>query len=680
MCKNDPVLREVVGDFFHFSTAGLEIDIRIDRAFIRDYPVARHHGIYKDIGENATSLTLCGLTEEEAKQLFAYFRKIKQITLDSLQLMASHSVNWFPFTHIQSVTLINCSIDRQLLDRWFEKMNKTLESVHIDRLTWEFPLPAELSFLLNLPRLRELSLQRTKVATFDYSISSRSPLESLVLRHLDTQSISIRAANGNKLRHLEIDTKLDIFLAGGLSALEHLSLRCGQGRSKRDHLSGLRCVDTLRELDYNLQCEINHLLRFKNLRSLKVPCNWYEKEDWTEQLKVLEQLNSIELICHPPSVDGKTLKDTINDDLVLRIMAYLSPSDWLNLGRVFPHFLTLVSAQQCLTIDQQFLKEYPLDDDDEKEDDAFYDNLGAGVRILNVSSIKEADFLKVIWRFKKLQELRLESLQLEDVEGVVKVPRVDKLFIGCCGSVTEAYWMELFRRLDDRLLSLTVDEPNYPLMELHNLREVSSDAFADAEVLKAFLQQNRRLKKMSLSSNRSRDPFVGLIGEGEVIEGEKGEEEQQENQKVDLREVNFLVIRFEQIVPMLQSIKEDALRSLKVTSYSNKGQLVELLKEFTNLESLMLNTAVDWKEQNLEDLSALVHLTHLRIDGAVTESVAMQIIRQLPRLESLEFGSQVPCFSLGFKNTLIKFLRDSGRRFAINKNDAISRWEYNSEN
>lgn len=660
MCRRDIVLKEVVRDFFHFSTSGHEFDIEVDREFLTKFPVHDHRDLYKDLGENNQHLSLSGITEAEASELLVYFGKTKRLRLNKLQILTHDGpVNTFPCNHVQELHLIDCCIDRGFLAKWLSQMNKSLEAVHLDRLVFGFPVPGELSFLLSLPLpgLRELTITDMKVAAFDFVLPKRSKLETLILRGLDAQTISIRAGQMNIIKHLEVDANCDMFLAGEFPLLQHFSVRCGQGRVKRDHLSGLRCNDSLQVLHYNAPCtEIKQLLRFKNLRQLKIHCNWFDEEPWREQFKSLQHLESVEMICNPPT-PGYSFDGSLNDDLVRYIMAYLSCADCLNVGRVFPHFLTLIDPKLTLTVDNQFLQQYPPDEEGECE---FYRCLGQGVRILKVASIGERDFLNVIPRFRNLAELQLEGMQdLKDLDGVVSVPLVKKLSIRCCSDVPVEYWTQLFRRLNEHLRSLTAEAPKYPLQELRNLREYSSDAFESAEEMMAFLANNTHLRKVHLCSNRSRDPFVALDG-GDF--------------KVYWEDVYFVVIRFEQILPMLDSLSEDTLKSLKVTSYSNKGELLELLKRFKNLENLDLDTAVDWTEENLSGLTALENLVALKINGKITEAGAMGIIRRLPRLRNLEFGSQVEPFSTVFRCNLIEYLNGAGRHLCINKNDLCSLW------
>lgn len=651
------MLKEVVGDFFHFSTSGHDFDIEIDREFLTKFPVRDHRDLYKDLGENNQHLSLCEITE--ASELLVYFGKTKRLRLHKMQILAHGSVNTYP-SRVKELHLIDCCIDREFLDKWFGRMNKSLEAVHLDRLVFEFPAAGDLSFLLSpqLPGLRELTITGMKVAEFNFVLPKRSQLETLILRGLDTQTISIRASQGNKIKHLEVDANCAIFLAGEFPLLQHFSVRCGQGRAKRDHLSGLRCYDSLKVLHYNAQCtDIKHLLRFKNLQQLKIHCNWFDEEPWREQLKSLQHLKSVEMICNPPA-PGYSFDGSLNDHLVRYIMAYLSCADCMNVGRVFPHFLTLIDPKLTLTVDHQFLQQYPPDEEGECE---FYRCLGEGVRILKVASIGERDFLNVIPRFRNLAELRLEGMQdLKDLVGVDSVPLVDKLSIRGCSDVPEEYWTQLFRRLNEHLRCLTTEEPKYPLQELRNLREYSSDAFESAEEMMAFLANNSDLRKVHLGSNRSTDLFVALKG-GKF--------------KVNWEEVHFVVIRFEQILPMLDSLTEDTLKSLKVTSYSNKGQLLEPLKRFKNLENLNLDTAVDWTEQDLSDLTTLEKLVGLKINGKITEAGAMGIVRRLPRLRNLEFGSQVEPFSNVFRCNLIEYLNGAGRLLCINKSNLGSPWQ-----
>lgn len=657
ICKKNRELEKAVGKYFHSATTH-NIKVTIDGSFLREFPVARHRNLYRDLGENTRELILSQLSEQDVQKALVYFKNITTLTLRDLGILTIPCIT-FP-NNIKSLSLVNCCIDPQFLDTWFTKMGKSLESLHLQRVLLEFPAPTELSFLDRV-ELHHLTLEDLKVDTFHLSIPSRSPLQSLILK-LNTRAINIRASNGNQLKRLEINCKADIFLTGDFDALQHLFLKCGTGKSKRDHLSTLKCVNTLTTLVYHHlpSTNVDQLLRFKNLQRIKVPCNWFDAEEWREKLEVLTDLSELELICHPPT-PGYTLDGSLNDDLLRRILSYLPAVDCLNLGRVFPRLLTLFDGRLCLTVDRQFLKAYPIEEGFEE----FYQCLSVGVCIVKVSSIEEKDFLGLMKRFGSLKELRLEGMRLEDVEGIAQVPVVEKLRVECCSGVGEIYWTELFRHLDGQLKSLTLEEPNYPLQELHGLVEFAFESYSSAEAMSTFLEQNHDLRKLTLSSHRSRDPFLAL---DKIIGG------------LPLEEVNLVVMRFEQILPVLDGLAEDTLTKMKVSSYSSKGDVAEPLVRFKNLQELDIDIAVDWTGQNLKYFSAFGELNNLRINGRVTEAVILEIVEQLPRLQSLELGSQVEPLPFVFQRKLLKYLRTANRSLCFNKNDAFSRWWLNPLN
>lgn len=661
ICNSDPVLREVVIDFFHFSPSGHEIDIHIDATFIRRYPPKRNRLMYHDLGDNTHSLTLSGIRESTALDLLVYFRNTTCLTLRNMDIFQTNKYHFYPCSQVRSLTLIDCQVDREFLEKWLAKMHRTLETVHLNGVTYEFPVPGELPFLLAVPGLRCLILERMKFDQFDLSISSKSPLEELTL-HLDTRSIRIRGADGNKLRHLAINTTSDIFLSGEFTALQYLSVRCGQTRVKRDHLSGLQCVDTLTTLVYDMpppfNTDIHQLLRFKKLRYLKVHCNWYEESVWQEMLgNNCGNAPVIELICIRPTLGYNPSPLLSNEHLLRAIMAYLSIQDYLSLGRIFPYFLTLIPAHHCLTIDQAFLTRYPL-----KEESVFYECLGQGVHVLKISSVqKETDFIRLMEYFEGIQELRLEGMALKDVEGIASIPPVETLVVGYCPNVDKDYWTALFRRLDSVLRNLSLeDHSQFPILELHNIREYSCESYACAETMTAFLGQNKEtLKSLTLSSHRSHEAFLALSTVNPV----------------QLSSVQFTVNRWEQLEPVLSSVDAQTLRRLQVTSYTGKGQVVDTLRKFTLLQHLSLDVAMDWTEQSIGKFSVFRNLISLRINGQVTEAVAFELVQQLPRLMNLELGSQVEPFTNGFAVKLRRYLKDKRRALTLNRTDAFARWQ-----
>lgn len=648
ICASNGLLREIIGDFFHFAEKH-EINIRIDQDFLIAFPIEKYTTLYTDFGEHTRSLTLCHLNEGQIHEVLTYFRKLSSLRLEDINIY-SNKCKFMNNSELRSIELINCRINREFVNGFFKGITKTVEEVLLDGFSFEFPISGEAKFLQNLPQLKRLIVKNMKITCFDFTISAKSQLEKLILTDVESKSISIRCLNSeNQLRHLEIETKTDIFLAGEFGALETLILKCGQRRAKRDHLTPLQCFDTLKVLEYRMPgINVTDLLRFKQLKQVIVCGDWWLKEEWQETLK---NVTSLEIICQPAK-EGYSLETSLNPDIIQKIIEYLTLEEFLQLIQVYPNFIHHVSAKMCLTVDPTFLKRYPCVDNGE-----FYQNLGeGGIKVLRVAGIKEEDFLFLMDKFRGLRDLQLEAMKLTDVGAVPRIPRVHKLSVKACSQVEESYWQNLLQHLNDGLKVLAVDEPRYPLEGVTNLRELSSDYYMNAENMSEFLARNS-LKKLKLATI-FRDPFLDLPLPDDT--------------EITLTELEYTGVRFEQILPVLNCLKKEELKSLRISSYSNKGEIIKTLAQFNHLEELSLETPIDWSTVNLSHVAEFVHLKCLKIDGELTEIVLMDLIRSLPALEDIQFGPQVELFTVGLYKKLTKYLQETSRNLRINKKDPLS--------
>lgn len=656
VAKQDPTLDEVVNDYFFFGAP--DVALEIDEKILSKFPIQRHRALYKNLGEKTETLTLSNVTESQATQVLCFFGATKILTLKEMKILNTKAL--FP-NRLKSLTVVHCKFNREFFEGWCQRLARTLETLHLHRLAYDFPISGEPTFLPSLINLRSLTITDMAMERFDYNLG-KIPLESLTLRRINTRSISIRVPDNNKLRFLEIESPAEMFLSGEFSLLRSVSLRCANGRTKRNHLGSLKCEKYLRSLIYNQPFDVDQAVKYKNLTCLKVPCNWYDEEELLEKLKSLDSLKTIKLICHPPTPEFNWT-DVLGEDQLRMILKYLTTEDCLTLGRVYPRLLSLVDAQtHNLTIDQMFLNKFPMEQEENTE---MYENLGEGLRVLKVAALKEEDFLRVMDRFPKIRELQLERMELNDLEGVSKVPKVKKLKIGYSPGTASEYWSQLFRHLDENLESLSIEETLFPLLELHNLRDFSSEGYSNAETMKTFLLQNDKLKRINLFLYRSSDSFLPL--EFDAV-------------PLSLHSITLSVVKFEQVKSIVEVLHKENLKSLEISSRSYKEGFLGIIAPFLKLERLNLDMAVDWTDELVEGLSKFKDLTFLRINGTISGKTAMDIVRQLPRLKKLQLGSHVTAFTFEFEDQLLRFLKRRRRVLSIIHGDPSVRWESNSLN
>lgn len=520
-------------------------DLFINQQYLQSHPIAKNASHFQQIGLNASSLILSGISESDAIGLFKHFSRLEKLTMESLTITRT-DCEYFP-AGLHSLKLCHCNINEIFLLSWFKILGVTLESLYLDNLRTQHSTPISVNFWSWMKNLRSLTstgmtLGRTLMENFNSSANHCPLLETLTL-NLDSHCANYATAihpPTKSLKCLKLECRDGLSLYGSFELLEHLTIKCSEAAWDR-----LDIPDHLKTLEYrNLPLKIDKFLNFCNLEHVKIHCNWYHAEELRIHFKSLASIKSCRITSSPPTPGYNLSPSSLNADCLQKILSYLPLVDVMSLGVASPKLLLFINPNDLVKIDDKFLVDYPIANLPE-----FYLNLGLGTKQLHVDGIKEIHFIKIIAKFPNLRRLELKKMILRVPQSTAKIAKVKELSIDDC-QLTMKYREALYRHLNDTLSSLHLDYKVHHLSLLHNLKELSVKEMTNSEEFEGFLKANKDLRRLSIDSY-----------------------------SVDLR-------------PFVAQLNPEALKGFTLTTGTiceNSSLLMPFFGRFCNLESLELN-------------------------------------------------------------------------------------------
>lgn len=631
MCPSEVQISSVFEDADHQNNIETtNIEFLIDPTSLRECPLKDNAAIYNHLGSTVTRLTVHSISEEELQSVFGIFKGLQHLALHSVNLLCEDA-SAYP-SHLLSLTLSDCKVNRTLADKWFRALGPKLTSIHLSRSHYKLSLDhegslAEPDFLCLLPNVRHLTLKESGVIKFACPASTQ------------------------ELSRLELVAKKCV-LTGRLLFLKYLSYDVYE---KVDGILGqLDCKETLLTLVLrNCPRNLNVLAQLKSLKHLRI-LNAVDAAVKCKLTEMLPHLQTLDVYCAEPVVDNQLL--VLDDDSLIQVLSYLSLDDWISLLATHPRLEHLVCtymlAKKQVTINDNFLRKYPLA---ERKD--VYACLGKHTRSLNLSS---DDLPLVLSHFVNLQKLYVPH-RAKSSKALNMIPnnlqKLD-LFI----HHMDQSFAKLFRRLDRTLTSLEVCGPfdGNDLKELHNVRELKLGGSQPPTInISEFLHQNRdhleRLEIKFYDSDPREDFYMDDVPMAPPTT------------PFALCPLKRLkVLRLDSLNKSLSLLPADfpALEEIRMSfdMYANSSvarTMIESVLRFVNLQKLHIN--------GLREYHRLYRMRNLRCLEAyeqfMPESVILELINNLPYLESI--GTENESFSLQFELDLQKMMLEQKRRITL---------------
>lgn len=607
MSQVDGIFEQAVTDHFSFGNA-----LYIDAQSLRECPVAENKKIYQQLGKFVTTVTLSGVTEENARLIFAHFKYIRELTLHKVVFLGEE-IKGYP-TRIERFQIIDCRIHETQIKKWFKRISHTLISIQVSRSNCKFPIggSGSISSLIRmLPNVAHIRIREAGYLRFTTTSKSLTRLELV-------GSNCYILENVPALRYLSYDAPFSTY-----SCID----------PAQTFLHKLNCRETLRWLMLR-QCPDDYevLLLFKNLSYLRIVESVEPEVIMT--LQGLENLKELDVHSFLPPDEDNLILTSLNDDCLLKVLSYLSQQDWISVGKAHSRFNHLVCDYMIpranIAVDDDFLCQYPLD---ERRD--VYRMIGRHAKSLKFSCTQIQAWERVIPNFKRLTKLQIFGRKSMAKDHLNLIP--DGLQVLRIVSSKQHSLKRLFKRLNPTLKTLDINGQfdTSDLLELHQLREFKWDGFE--RDVNSSLGQNKNLERLEMSLTRG-----AAVPEDFVISPLK-------NLKV--LHLHFLYFNIELKPKDFPSLEEIYV------SFAPISRVIETVSSFYNLKSLFISTFETWEIRKLHPLK---NLKRLEIDGKpVDEEGLLYIIRQIPPLVHLKTPNS--CYSLKFEIDLQRLLTEERR-------------------
>lgn len=601
-----------------------DVAFLIDATSLNECPLKDNPEIYSHLGVSVTTLTLSEISEEDVLAILPTFTSVRHLSLKGLTLLGDDASK-FP-AQLQSLSMVDCRINKDLLLLWFYATGCTLTSIEVCRSHYKLSLDHEGSlsepqFIRLLPNVRRLKLKERGFLKFASCSSS------------------------NEFSRLELVAQKCI-LTGKLLFLKYLSFDV---LDRVDELlEQLDCKDTLNTLILrNCPRNIAIFYELTNLKHLRI-INAVPQEVM-DKLKLLANLQTLDLDVHCPYPAAENQLLMLDDDSLIHILSYLSLDDWISVRQTDSRLDRIVRQHMFpsvpVKIDDKFLIKYPLD-----QRLGLYKSLGQHVRSLLLSC---DDLKRVLSHFVCLRKLYMPHRE-DDVEALTLIPDGLKqldLFI----HHENQSLVPLFRRLNRTLTSLKVCGPFNlaDLQELHNIRELKLGGMTSSYIdMEPFLRQNgHHLERFEVKfyEPEEDDEEYYLTG-GPVID------DTVQFSLVPLQRLK--VLRLDSLSKKLSLNPRDfpRLEELRLSfdnyiSHTIASPLIENVLGFSALKTLHINGLGDYRQ-----LYRLQNLRCLEIyEEFLPEQVVLEIFTNLPRLERL--GTENETFSLHFELGMQSIMR-----------------------
>lgn len=618
-----PLELSAVADTGNNNTDTADVSFLIDAISLYECPLKDNPEIYSPLGASVTSLTLTEISEEDVLAIFPMFTCIRHLSLKGLTLLGDTAARKYP-AQLQSLSLVDCRINKDLLLSWFYASGSTLTKIEVCRSHYKLSLDHEGSlsepqFIRLLPNVRHLKLKESGFLKFASCTSSE------------------------EFSRLELVAKKCI-LTGKLLFLKYLSFDVLDRVDEM--LEQLDCKDTLHTLILrNCPRNIAIFNELTNLRHLRI-INGVQQEVM-DKLKLIPNLQTLDLDVHCtyPAAENQLLM--LDDDSLIHILSYLSLDDWISVrqtdsrldGIVRQHMFP--SAQ--VKIDDKFLQKYPLD-----QRLGLYKCLGQHVRSLLLSC---EDLQRVLPHFVCLRKLYMPHRQ-DDAEALSLIPdglRQLDLFI----HHENQSLAPLFQRLNRTLTSLEVCGPFdlADLKELHHIREIKLGGLTSSYIdLEPFLRQNEdhleRFEVKFYEPEEDDDEYYLTGAFDDTVQFSL----------IPLRRLR--VLRLDSLSKRMTLNPRDfpRLEELRLSfenyvSHTIASPLIENVLGFSTLKTLHINGLGDYRQ-----LYRLQNLRCLEIyEEFLPEEVVLEIFANLPMLERL--GTENDTFSLHFELSMQSIMR-----------------------
>lgn len=380
---------------------------RITGHSLEQYPLKDYAEGYAEIGRKVTHLTLYYVREEDVELALSFYPHITSLTLMHVVLLG-HGVDKYP-TKLSILKLVDCKINKELMEKWFIAMAPTLIGLEI---------------------IRSFSVLALDFEGFGSVCSLFKELPSLLHLNIENDSFNFSAK---------------------LPSLVHFSYNGLQENSMSqvtDMLLRLGCEDTLETVVLpNRPKDVTVFNKFSKLRDLRIinPIDKVVKD----QLTLLKNWRSLDIHCFEcPAVEDLML-NLLNDDCIYHILSFLDVEDLASIRQTNTRFANL-TAFPALKINDSFVAKYPLDEAPKN----IYETIGQHTRKLTLVS---KDWNRVLPYFD-LQELSMSidfNKTLADDQLVKLIPkRLKKLELVNSGRWKELPLQDLFTQLNATLKTL----------------------------------------------------------------------------------------------------------------------------------------------------------------------------------------------------------------------------------
>lgn len=424
---------------------------------------------YQKYGAIVRTLKLNNIAERDAEMVIHLFESVDDFTLQDMQIL--DSVIGFP-AHLVRLTLINSTIEVDLMTEWLSESYSTLNTMEVENLVSSF-----------------------------YACSSNQVRQLDLIYFINLKRLTVKAN--------VLDLRLTNFF--GASKLEFLKL------SARKLMSGDFMCPALQELHYDIEDSYHVYYVFRSAKHtlLKLTLkNWVDGQSLfdtqvLEELKIvtpvplrykaeIENLNiRTKIVEYEPipeiPEEPNLIFDLLNEYCILEVMDYLTVPDWMIFGQLDPKAERAVTSYKY---PRHHLRSHHCRDSNILSNSEHCANICEAVKTFTFD-VDEEDALIPYFHFASTMSA-LKSLTLNIVPKEMLANLPDGLEELVMDGVLEPYGdidlTPYFRRLAPTLKILKLrycGNNEQCLLELTNLRKLYMNAMAvSIPVLKKFLDLN----------------------------------------------------------------------------------------------------------------------------------------------------------------------------------------------
>lgn len=364
--------------------------LTIDGLTLSKYPIHSHSDLYKKYGELTKNLEITGLIESNLVELSPYFPHITELTLKLTWIMEAQDFSSIFPQPLKKLTLIHSKVP--FLFQWMEGMKSSLESLHLEHVSYSTPPPSQNKSQSALDKLKSFTvIGKEPFPREKYPLAPG--LEDL---HLDVPKglYYFPWQHGAPLKTITLNS-----CWSGSSSVPYQSLK---SFLKLRHLTFLNPVDETHKVEIealNVHVHGTFLVKQKT----KEGVNWF-KEELKQVLK---------------TIPGNLILK-LSDKILKRILNHLPIEDWISLQDVHPrlHRLILEHPDVRYVINKKSLEELPV-----HTNRPFYIRMGKIVKALTVDGIDAWAFYDIMYFFTQLTTLKLKNIPRLDQQNMTRLFR-----------------------------------------------------------------------------------------------------------------------------------------------------------------------------------------------------------------------------------------------------------------